>query len=172
MVCKLHNVHEIENNHWKNLTQFSPNGFEQPKPPREATKFGDSSAPLFSIYSKAAEDEDNKMVERWQKDADGIIIFVSHCVVIYISLHINWTTVDRSVLCRSRYAPWRDHPGPEAKLSGYLLILPWGHLSRSRRPKRNTPIHPLPYRQTAPVFPSEIHRLGEFSLVLEPRHES
>ncbi|KAN0105399.1 hypothetical protein V8E52_011066, partial [Russula decolorans] len=29
----------------------------------------------FSIYSKAAEDEDNKMVERWQKDADGILIF-------------------------------------------------------------------------------------------------
>ncbi|KAH9998211.1 hypothetical protein BJV77DRAFT_740606 [Russula vinacea] len=37
--------------------------------------FGDSSGPLFSIYSKAAEEEDNKMVERWQKDADGILIF-------------------------------------------------------------------------------------------------
>jgi hypothetical protein len=30
---------------------------------------------FFSIYSKAADDdEDNKMVERWQKDADGILI--------------------------------------------------------------------------------------------------
>jgi hypothetical protein len=44
------------------------------------SNFGDSSGPLFSIYSKAAEEEDNKMVERWQKDADGILIFVSHCV--------------------------------------------------------------------------------------------
>ncbi|KAF8471355.1 hypothetical protein DFH94DRAFT_608825, partial [Russula ochroleuca] len=29
----------------------------------------------FSIYSKFAEEEDNKMTERWQKDADGILIF-------------------------------------------------------------------------------------------------
>jgi hypothetical protein len=29
---------------------------------------------FFSIYSKAADDEDNKMVERWQKDAYGILI--------------------------------------------------------------------------------------------------
>jgi hypothetical protein len=46
------------------------------------SNFGDSSGPLFSIYSKAAEDEDNKMVERWQKDADGILIFVSTRVCI------------------------------------------------------------------------------------------
>ena len=39
--------------------------------------FGDSSGPLFSMYSKAAEEEDNRMVDRWQKDADGILIFVS-----------------------------------------------------------------------------------------------
>jgi hypothetical protein len=39
------------------------------------TKFGDSSWPLFSIYSKNAEEEDIKMAERWQKDADGIILF-------------------------------------------------------------------------------------------------
>ena len=48
------------------------------------SNFGDSSGPLFSIYSKAADDEDNKMAERWQKDADGILIFVSHCLGIYI----------------------------------------------------------------------------------------
>jgi hypothetical protein len=40
---------------------------------------GDSSEPLFSIYSKAAEEEDNKMVRSWQKDAEGILIFVSPC---------------------------------------------------------------------------------------------
>jgi len=47
------------------------------QPPQGESNFGDSSGPLFSIYSKAAEEEDNKMVERWQKDADGILIFVS-----------------------------------------------------------------------------------------------
>ncbi|KAN0105391.1 hypothetical protein V8E52_011058, partial [Russula decolorans] len=45
------------------------------QPSGRASSFGDSSGSLFSIYSKAAEEEDNKMVERWQKDADGILIF-------------------------------------------------------------------------------------------------
>ena len=52
------------------------------------SNFGDSSGPFFSIYSKAAEDEDNKMVERWQKDADGILIFVSPRVGMCLSLDI------------------------------------------------------------------------------------
>jgi hypothetical protein len=43
-------------------------------PQRE--KAGDSSGPLFTIYSNIAEDEDKKMAESWKKDADGIIIFV------------------------------------------------------------------------------------------------
>jgi hypothetical protein len=54
------------------------------QPLQVESNFGDSSGPLFSIYSKAAEEEDNKMVERWQKDADGILIFVSPHIVIYI----------------------------------------------------------------------------------------
>ncbi|KAF8484504.1 hypothetical protein DFH94DRAFT_842406 [Russula ochroleuca] len=45
------------------------------EPSHGESNFGDSSGPLFSIYSKTAEEEDNKMVERWQKDADGILIF-------------------------------------------------------------------------------------------------
>jgi hypothetical protein len=48
------------------------------------TKFGDSSWPLFSIYSKNAEEEDIKMAERWQKDADGIILFVSLALVLLL----------------------------------------------------------------------------------------
>ena len=58
------------------------------QPLQEESNFGDSSGPLFSIYSKAAEDEDNKMVERWQKDADGILIFVSPRVSMRLCLHI------------------------------------------------------------------------------------
>lgn len=41
------------------------------------SNFGDGSAPLFSIYSIMAEKDDNKRAERWQKDAQGILIFVS-----------------------------------------------------------------------------------------------
>jgi hypothetical protein len=61
----------------RNLPQSTPN-----QPLQGESNFGDSSGPLFSIYSKAAEDEDNKMVERWQKDADGILIFVSPLIKI------------------------------------------------------------------------------------------
>ena len=41
------------------------------------------------MYTKAAEEEDNKMVERWQRDADGILIFVSPRLGIRIVLCIN-----------------------------------------------------------------------------------
>ncbi|KAI0245876.1 hypothetical protein BJV78DRAFT_1287035 [Lactifluus subvellereus] len=37
--------------------------------------FSDGSGPLFNMYVKMAEQEDNKMTDRWQKDADGILIF-------------------------------------------------------------------------------------------------
>ena len=39
---------------------------------------GDSSGGLFSLYSEIATEEDNKKIDRWQKDADGLLIFVSH----------------------------------------------------------------------------------------------
>jgi hypothetical protein len=111
------------------------------------------------------------MVERWQKDAEGILIFVSRHVGIRLSLHINSNTIDRSILYRSRYPPCCHRPGPEAEQSGYLRILPWQHLSGSRRPERNTLIHSFPCHQTTCILSFEICRLGEFSLVLEPRHE-
>jgi hypothetical protein len=50
---------------------------QQSQPSQGESNVGDSSGRIFSMYSKAAEDEDNKMAERWQKDAEGILIFVS-----------------------------------------------------------------------------------------------
>ena len=68
-------------------TQSAPNRplrpLQLPQPPDPSqgeSTFGDSSGRLFNMYSKASEEEDNNMVERWQKDADGILIFVSHRV--------------------------------------------------------------------------------------------
>jgi hypothetical protein len=63
---------------------------QQPPPPNrppQAESFGDSSGPLFSIYSKYVEEEDNKVTDRWQKDADGILIFMSspHGIDIFFS---------------------------------------------------------------------------------------
>ena len=140
-----------------------------PDPPSQGeSRFGDSSGPLFSIYSKAAEEEDNMMVERWQKDADGILIFVSPCFAIHIDLPINWSAVDWFIFCRSCRTPFSDYRGPETKQSGYLRVLSWEHLSGSCRPECNTCFHPLPFRQTTPVLSSKTCRLGELTLVLEP----
>lgn len=61
-------------------SQSAPNQLSQST--QGEPNFGDSSEPLFSIYSKNAEEEDNKTAERWQKDADGVLIFVSLCVDI------------------------------------------------------------------------------------------
>jgi len=55
-------------------------GSRQPMSGRSSqtlSDFGDSSAPLFSIYSERTEREDDKTAERWQKDAQVILIFVS-----------------------------------------------------------------------------------------------
>jgi hypothetical protein len=140
-------------------------------PLQERSNFGDSSGPFFAIYSKAAEDEDNKRVEHWQKDAEGIVIFVSLCVDIHMSSHINWNTLDRSILCSSRCPSCCYRPGPETKQPGYLSILPWQHLSDPSRPERNTFIYTFPCRQTAPILSSQICGLGEYSLVLELSNE-
>ena len=47
------------------------------RPSKKGSNFSDSSGPLFSMYSETAKTEDDKMVEGWKTDADGILIFVS-----------------------------------------------------------------------------------------------
>jgi hypothetical protein len=87
-----------------------------PDPPsQDQSNFGDSSGPFFSIYSKTAEEEDNEMVDRWQKDADGILIFVSSRICNHIVLYINRNTIDWSILSRGCCTPCFDRPRPEAK---------------------------------------------------------
>jgi Family of unknown function (DUF6535) len=39
------------------------------------------------MYLKMAEEEDKKMTERWEADADGILIFVSASTVLSKILH-------------------------------------------------------------------------------------
>jgi hypothetical protein len=60
----------------------------QQSQPSQGSNFGDSSGPIFSMYSKAAEEEDKNMADRWQKDADGILIFVSPRGGILLSFYI------------------------------------------------------------------------------------
>ena len=134
----------------------------------------DSSGPLFSMYSKFAEKDDNKMTDRWQKDADGILIFVSLCVAILHTTHINWITLDWFILCHTRHITCCVCPGPQAELTRYFRILSSEYLSDSRRPKhhRTTHLHPFPCRHTKPILSSQIRRMGKFALVSELSDES
>ena len=53
-------------------------GHQPPQPRKKKSKFGDSSGPLFSLYSTLARREDKNTTEQWKHEAtDGILIFVS-----------------------------------------------------------------------------------------------
>jgi hypothetical protein len=110
------------------------------------------------VRTTRCSEEEDKMVERWRKVANGIFIFVSSHTGIYISVHINWNTIDWPILYRGRCC---YHPGPDAEQSksGYLSILPWEHLSGSRRPEHNTLIHFLPCRQNIFILSFKACRL-------------
>ncbi|KAH9959816.1 hypothetical protein BC827DRAFT_1134006, partial [Russula dissimulans] len=61
------------------------------QPSQAETTLGDSSGPLFSIYSDAVEEEDNKLAERWRRDAQVILIFTglfSIFVAVLITMSI------------------------------------------------------------------------------------
>jgi hypothetical protein len=73
------------------------------------------------MYLKMAEEEDKKTAERWQKDAEGILFFVSF--TFRTTSHFNSKVIEWFVLCRSRRFGFRDHLGPQAKLSGYIRFL-------------------------------------------------
>jgi len=44
---------------------------------------------LFSMYTRIVEEEDSRMTERWEKEADGVLIFVSPRVDIRKTTPIN-----------------------------------------------------------------------------------
>ena len=50
---------------------------EQHQPSQGQPTFSDGSEPIFNMYVKMSQEEDNKRADRWKKDADGILIFVS-----------------------------------------------------------------------------------------------
>ena len=63
------------------------------------------------MYREMAEEQDNKMAERWQKDAEGIIIFVSPDFHFRAPSHTkSVNTIDWFVLCRRCGIGRGDHP--------------------------------------------------------------
>lgn len=93
------------------------------------------------MYREMAEEEDNKMAERWQSDAKGILIFVSPHLLLLVSLHNQ--EIDWFILCRRCGVGCGVCPGPQARPPGYDRILSRKYLSDSRRTQRVSLIHPF-----------------------------
>lgn len=99
------------------------------RPPPVQPRFWDSSVPLFSMYSKIAEEEDKNMAERWRKDADVVFIFVSPHSGIHSAAPISWITIDRFIFGRCRLVAYGDNSGLEAKHPSYFGVLSREHAS-------------------------------------------
>lgn len=133
----------------------------------ESSTLGDSSGMLFSLYSEIAMEEDDKKIERWQKDADGILVFVGHYVGILTAICIDSDTIDWFILCCCRCAAGRDHSRHKTKLPGHFRILSREHLP-SLFPHEHFGYPSL----SDAILSPEIRCLGEFSLVHEPDYQS
>ena len=84
------------------------------------------------MYLERAEEYDQKVTDRWKADADGILVFVSACFSELLLLRVNSKCIDWSVFCCSCHVYRSLHPGPQAKLSGYLRLLSREYLSGAR----------------------------------------
>ena len=60
---------------------------------QEEPKFMDSSGPVFRMYLKKAEDEDNNITGSLQRDAEGIRLFVRPCVIFCVVSHVNLVNI-------------------------------------------------------------------------------
>jgi hypothetical protein len=77
------------------------------------SNFLDGSDHFFTMYTEKAGEYDKKMAERWQADADGILVFVSP----YSCPHVVPTgslITDRSIFCRNGGINCDINPGPPA----------------------------------------------------------
>ena len=124
--------------------------------------FVDDSEPIFSMYLEMAEEEDKKLAERWQANADGILIFVGLSPSNKV-LHINSRIKDWFILSCCGVVDLSVYSGHSTELTGHLQLLPCQYLSDSCGPKR----FQLPPFIPAPIFSSNFCHLGEHTLVLE-----
>ena len=94
--------------------------------------FCDSSWPLYSMYSKFAQEEDDKIAERCQRYADGMLVFVSPHEYFRVAAHTKLRNIGRSILSDRRYINYRHVPRSETKSAGCLCVLSREYLSAPR----------------------------------------
>ena len=117
------------------------------------------------MYCKIAEEEDNRMVERYQSDSVGILIFVSPHVSPSMNPLIN-RNIEWFILRHRRCIAYDLNPRPQVKLTKHFRILPTEHISSPRQPRRFS-IDPVYFGRTTCILSPKICHLGELTLVLE-----
>ena len=82
--------------------------------------FTDGSDSIFAMYNEMAGEEDGKMAESWQADADRILVFVSSHITLYHSWNTisTPTVVDWPILRRSRSLSCNFNTRPSAESTG------------------------------------------------------
>ena len=98
------------------------NAQDQASQSKRKPDFIDGSGPIFSMYLEMAEKEDEKMVESWKADADGILVFVRPYVLVsYFQLihHSDWF-----ILRCCRLFAFGDNTESSAEPAGHVQLLP------------------------------------------------
>ena len=96
---------------------------QQSQPTQAEFDRDDSSWPLYSLYSKIAEEEDKMKTERYQKDADATLIFVSPHVNFSFACRTQPEDIGWFILGHPRRIYWSIVPRPETKPSGCRCVL-------------------------------------------------
>ncbi len=99
----------------------------QARPSHRVPRLFDGTGHIFSLYLKMAVEEDKRMVESWEADADGILIFVRidlYTIPFACSSVLDWFILrcssDIDLGVDSRHSP---------QLTGHVHLLPCQYLS-------------------------------------------
>ena len=121
------------------------------------------------MYLDRAIEEDNKMVESWKGDADGMLVFVGHQTTSHVFAY-DVQIVDWSILRCGRGIARSFNPEYCAKPAKRLPFLSCTHLSATERDARPHPVeHTRPHREIRSAY---VGRLGQRTLVLESGRQS
>ena len=148
-------------------------------PPRSAPNeesqadsgFVDSSGPIFSMYMEMAEEEDKKLAESWQADADGILIFVRLYFLVPCLTPAHSSILDWFILCRRRIVYIGVDSGPSTEPTRHIQLLPREFISGYYCRPKSIQYFGFPSHHPTPILSTHVFRLGQFTLVLELSHQ-
>jgi hypothetical protein len=101
---------------------------------QEGFDYGDSSWSLYSMYCKIAQEDDNRITKRCQKDVEGMLVFVSLRIDVHVTAN-KLENADWFIRCHHRRIAYGLYPGPQTKPARYVRFLLGEHLSTFRQLK-------------------------------------